>query len=167
VIAPHGGEIEENTDKQTEYVWSKFSPDRVSLWTCKGFSNKGQADAFERWHITSTEISEKSFPKLNTICGLKFEYYIAFHGWNKDSICVGGSRGNELIGIVKNAIKDALKAQGSDIKVSEPGDTEGCPDGFNGDNENAIFPDQSLNPLTFKTSFRNALTRARRVSNQI
>jgi phage replication-related protein YjqB (UPF0714/DUF867 family) len=80
VIAPHGGEIEEYTDKQAEYVWSQFSPDRVSLWTCKGFSSKAHADAFERWHITSTEISEKSFPKLNTIFGPKFEYSIAFHG---------------------------------------------------------------------------------------
>jgi phage replication-related protein YjqB (UPF0714/DUF867 family) len=69
VIAPHGGEIEENTDKQAEYVWSRFSPDGISLWTCKGFSSEGSSDAFERWHITSTEISEKSFPKLNTIFG--------------------------------------------------------------------------------------------------
>ena len=138
VIAPHGGEIEEYTDKQAEYVWSQFSSDRASLWTCKGFGRKHHADALERWHITSTEISEKSFPQLNSISGLKFEYSIAFHGWRHDSICVGGSAGNDLIGVVKESIQNALKAQGSDIKVNDPNCPEGCPDGFNGDNDKNI-----------------------------
>jgi phage replication-related protein YjqB (UPF0714/DUF867 family) len=130
VIAPHGGDIEEYTDKQAEYVGKKFSSDRVSLWICKGFSNKGGSDAFERWHITSTEISEKSFPKLNTIFGPKFEYSIAFHGWGKDIICVGGSENqtpHDLKQRIKDAIQDALLAKGSKIEVK---DSE-CPEGFN------------------------------------
>jgi phage replication-related protein YjqB (UPF0714/DUF867 family) len=141
VIAPHGGEIEGNTDKQAEYVWSKFSRDTVSLWTCKGFSIEGLAGAFQRWHITSTEINEKSFPKLNTIFGSKFEYSIAFHGWTEDSICVGGNAESAdagLIGDIKKAISDALKAQSSDIKVNDPNSPEGCPEGFNGNNTDNI-----------------------------
>src|SRR5215212_9977702 len=72
VIAPHGGEIEPWTDKQAEYVRNQFS-EHASLWICKGFG-KGGNNAYERWHITSTEISQKSFSKLNTIFGRMFEY---------------------------------------------------------------------------------------------
>jgi hypothetical protein len=99
---------------------------------CKGFSNPHAKDAHERWHITATEISERSFPKLESIFGPKFEYSIAFHGWLQDSICVGGSAESKdagLIGEIKHAIKDALIAKGSNIVVD---DTD-CPGQFNGD----------------------------------
>jgi phage replication-related protein YjqB (UPF0714/DUF867 family) len=140
VIAPHGGDIEEYTDKQAEYVGKQFSSDRVSLWICKGFSNKGRSDALERWHITSTEISEKSFPKLNTIFGPKFEYSIAFHGWTKDFICVGGSKqsaDNGLIREIKDAIKNTLIAYGSNIDVRDSECPE-CQEEFNGNSTDNI-----------------------------
>ena len=135
VIAPHGGEIEQWTDKQAEYVRNYYFPSEcVSLWICKGFSSKDEEDAFERWHITSTELSEKSFPKLYAIFGQKFEYSIAFHGWKQDSICVGGSADNDLKCEIKDAIKKALKAEGSDIDVKD----SNCPEDFNGNNSNNI-----------------------------
>jgi phage replication-related protein YjqB (UPF0714/DUF867 family) len=132
VIAPHGGDIEPWTDNQAEYVWSHLPDDRVTLWMCKGFSTKNARDAHERWHITSTEISERSFPKLKTIFEPKFEYSIAFHGWKEDSICVGGNAESAdagLIGEIKKAIKDALVIAGSNIDVED----SNCPGGFNGD----------------------------------
>jgi phage replication-related protein YjqB (UPF0714/DUF867 family) len=144
VIAPHGGNIEPGTDLEAEYVANHFSCDRVSLWLCKGFSSKtnGQPneDALERWHITSTKISEKSFPKLNTIIGNNpsFDYSIAFHGWTENSICVGGNPDNpdhELKCDIKAAIKNALKERNSDIEVH----LSPCPVGqFNGDNPKNI-----------------------------
>ena len=141
VIAPHGGNVEEYTDKQAEYVVNQFSYDRVSLWICKGFSSKGGSDAFERWHITSTEISEKSFPKLNTIFGRAFEYSIAFHGWTKDNICVGGRKDNKTVDKLKVEIRDAihntLKELGCNIQVNVSGCPE-CSEGFNGDSEDNI-----------------------------
>lgn len=134
VIAPHGGEIERWTDNQAELVWSQFSPDRASLWTCKGFSIEGQEGAFRRWHITSTEISKDSFPNLNTISGSSptFKYAIAFHGWNedKDVICVGGSD-NQTPPDLKKRIREAIQEvlpENSNIQVLD----SGCPEGFNG-----------------------------------
>jgi poly-gamma-glutamate hydrolase-like protein len=57
VIAPHGGNIEIHTDEQAERVCEQL-PDRyVSAWMCKGFKQEG--GAYDRWHITSTDISEK------------------------------------------------------------------------------------------------------------
>lgn len=139
VIAPHGGNIEPGTALEAEYVANHFSRDRVSLWLCKGFSSKsnGQSnkDALERWHITSTKISEKSFPKLNTIIGNNptFDYSIAFHGWTENSICVGGNPDNpdhDLKCDIKHEIKKALMEAHSDIQVY----MSPCPEGnFNGD----------------------------------
>jgi phage replication-related protein YjqB (UPF0714/DUF867 family) len=140
VIAPHGGEIESKTDKQAEIVRNEISPDEVSLWICKGFDEEDKS-AYERWHITSTEISEKSFPKLNTIYGPKFEYSIAFHGWDRDNICVGGRKDNNTVDKLKVEIKDAiektLKEQGSNIQVNVSGCPE-CPGAFNGDKDENI-----------------------------
>src|SRR5215213_4455423 len=53
---------------------------RAFLYGCaKGFKKGG--GAFARWHITSTDISEESFPKLKTIIGRHFKYASAVSLW--------------------------------------------------------------------------------------
>jgi phage replication-related protein YjqB (UPF0714/DUF867 family) len=135
VIAPHGGQIEPHTDEQAQFVQEHLPDDLVTLWMCKGFSHPAapeeEHDAHNRWHITATEISERAFPKLRTIIEPKFEYAIAFHGWDDDSICVGGNAESIDAGLVeeiKDAIKNALP-QGSNIKVV----ATACGGGFSGD----------------------------------
>lgn len=144
VIAPHGGEIETKTDKQAEIVRHEISFDDVSLWICKGFDQQDNS-AFERWHVTSTQISEKSFLMLSKIYARKFRYAIAFHGWLRDNICVGGSKDNETVTKLKVEIKDAiqnvLRENNSDIQVNVSECPE-CPGAFNGDN-----PDNIVNRL--------------------
>ena len=84
IIAPHGGQIEEHTDVQAEEMFSAVSTARmrnlsgIRCWTCKGFRAGG--GAFNRWHITSTDISENSFPKLKTIMH-PWTYAVSFHGF--------------------------------------------------------------------------------------
>jgi phage replication-related protein YjqB (UPF0714/DUF867 family) len=140
VIAPHGGDIEEYTDEQAEHIGKQLSSKCVSVWVCKGFKQGGHA--FDRWHITSTDISEKSFPKLKTVFERRFEYAVAFHGMKGESICIGGSEPDpdhpdclkEEISL-KEEIKCAIEkaVDGSDIVVST-GDA-GCPPNFNGNNK--------------------------------
>src|SRR5258708_33181744 len=83
VIAPHGGDIEPHTDQPDERGASRLAAKGVSLWRCKGF--KGEA-AFGRWHITSTDIHEASFPLLNTVTSRGFSYAVAFHGFDDPEI---------------------------------------------------------------------------------
>ena len=64
-LAPHGGDIEAFTDSQAEHVRGLLSDLGVSCWRCKGWKPNGGAAA--RWHITSTDISTASFPRLATI----------------------------------------------------------------------------------------------------
>ena len=129
VIAPHGGNIEKFTDLQADYIREQFSSDHVSEWICKGFKKGG--GAYDRWHITSTDISENSFPELKTIMGRHFEYSIAFHGWTKNYICTGGNAAVGLKQEIKEAIEEAISGSGIDVRDS------GCED-FDGDNEHNI-----------------------------
>jgi len=153
VIAPHGGNIEPWTDVEAEYVANQFG-DSASLWLCKGFSSRkpngeSNEDASERWHITSTQISEKSFPKLNTIMGDNptFDYSIAFHGWTENSICVGGNPHNpdaDLKCDIRGAIKKALEEANPHIDVH----VSPCPEGnFNGDSPENIVTRLGTNSI--------------------
>jgi phage replication-related protein YjqB (UPF0714/DUF867 family) len=132
-IAPHGGDIEAHTDEQAERVGGQLASKCVSVWLCKGFKQGG--GAFDRWHITSTDINEESFPKLKTVIGRHFEYAVAFHGWSEDSICIGGSAPPALKLEIKTAVKRAIS--GSDIVVATS-DEGTCPGVFNGDDPKNI-----------------------------
>ncbi|HEV2667172.1 MAG TPA: poly-gamma-glutamate hydrolase family protein [Blastocatellia bacterium] len=133
VIAPHGGNIERHTDEQAERVRKLLAPKCVSAWVCKGFKQGG--GAFDRWHITSTDISEESFPKLKTVIGRRFEYAVAFHGWDEDSICIGGSASPALKLEIKAAVERVVSGSGIVVSTNEEGR---CPEGFNGDDPKNI-----------------------------
>jgi phage replication-related protein YjqB (UPF0714/DUF867 family) len=116
VIAPHGGDIEPHTDQQAERVASRLAAKAVSLWRCKGFKGEG---AFARWHITSTDIHEASFPRLKTVIYRGFTYAVAFHGFDDPEIpfdiLIGGAAPYSLKQDIETAIKGAIT--GSDIIV--------------------------------------------------
>ncbi len=118
-IAPHGGLIERETDKQAERVGKQLASKGVSVWVCKGF--KKDDGAFDRWHITSTDISEKSFPKLKTVIRRHFEYAVAFHGWKHKSICIGGSAPPNLKQQIKTKIVSAILGSGIVVATDDDG----------------------------------------------
>jgi phage replication-related protein YjqB (UPF0714/DUF867 family) len=127
VIAPHGGDIERHTDGQAQRVGKHLSSKCVSVWICKGW--KGGGGAFDRWHITSTDISEDSFPKLKSVFARGFEYAVAFHGWSHDSICIGGSAPSDLKQQLKTSVARAISGSGIVVATDDEGT---CPGDFNG-----------------------------------
>jgi len=162
VIAPHGGEIEPWTDVEAEFVANSFSSVGAVLWMCKGFSSKDNEDAYERWHITSTEINPESFPKLRTIIqqNLKFDYSVAFHGWKEDFICVGGNPENPDTGLiteVRDAIDDTLEERDPDIAVN----IAPCSGDFNGDD-----PENIVNRLGINSVQIEQCKKARRLHHE-
>jgi phage replication-related protein YjqB (UPF0714/DUF867 family) len=118
VIAPHGGAIEQWTDQQAERVASQLAAKGVSCWRCKGWKQGG--GAFERWHITSTDIHEASFPGLNTIINRHFTYAVAFHGFQEEVILIGGGAGDALKQEIKSAIKGAIADSNIKVEIAEP-----------------------------------------------
>jgi phage replication-related protein YjqB (UPF0714/DUF867 family) len=146
-IAPHGGDIERHADEQAERVGKQLSAKCVSAWVCKGFKQGG--GAFDRWHITSTDINEESFPKLKTVIGRHFEYAVAFHGWSEDSICIGGSAPPALKLEIKAAVEKAISGSGIVVATSDEGT---CPAAFNGDDPNNIVNRLGANGIQLEQS---------------
>ncbi|MFN8445760.1 MAG: poly-gamma-glutamate hydrolase family protein [Caldilineaceae bacterium] len=130
VIAPHGGDIEPSTDLQAERVAAQFAMQNVSCWRCKGWRQGG--GAYERWHITSPDLHEASFPLLNTIINRSFSYAVAFHGFEEPYILIGGGADAMLKCQIKSAIELVLADSGIDVRIATEADN------FNGDNPHNI-----------------------------
>lgn len=130
VIAPHGGAIEAGTDQQAEQVAAQFAAQAVSCWRCKGWKQGG--GAFDRWHITSIDLHEASFPLLKTIINRGFTYAVAFHGFDQEGILIGGGADAMLKCQIKATIELVLAGSGIAVRIATPADN--C----NGDNPKNI-----------------------------
>ena len=84
-IAPHGGYIEHRTDRQAMRLAKSLS---ATGWACAGYNSGG--GAYERWHITSTEIDQRSFPLLARVANRDYRHAVSFHGFGRDEVLVGG-----------------------------------------------------------------------------
>ncbi|MGH3897913.1 MAG: poly-gamma-glutamate hydrolase family protein [Pseudonocardiaceae bacterium] len=124
-LAPHGGDIEPHTDQQAERVASRLVAKAVSSWRGKGW--KDGAGAFDRWHITSTDINEASFPLLNSVISRGFTYAVAFHGLDEPEILIGGTAPASLKQEIRDAIAGATAGSCIDVRIAEPDE------GFGGD----------------------------------
>ena len=127
VLAPHGGDIEPFTDDQAEHVRDLLADIGVSCWRCQGFKPHGGAVA--RWHITSTDISSASFPRLATVDGRGFRHAVSFHGFATDAdrpdVLVGGAAPDPFKWVVRAVIGAALDGTGLRVEIAGPGDPLG------------------------------------------
>ena len=121
VLAPHGGRIEIGTDDQARVVYEllalKAKPLRA--WIARGFNPT--IGAHRCWHITSSEISEHSFPRLGALFNPRasrgsFAHAVAFHGQNdSEAIVIGGGLPRDhahtaLKMHLRSRVHDALRA---------------------------------------------------------
>lgn len=111
VLAPHGGYVEKNTGRQALVAASEYG---VPAWTCFGFNSGG--GAYDRWHVTSTEIHPYSFPALRTVARGDYGAALAFHGHDEETVRVGGG-GAELRAAVGARLADAYDRMGVDVPV--------------------------------------------------
>ena len=109
-IAPHGGDIEKHTDEQAERVVERLGPHLASAWRAKGWRPDG--GAFDRWHITSTELNPDGFPLLASVMSRRFAHAVAFHGFNDEpGVLIGGTAPSELKERLRDAIDRVLPAK--------------------------------------------------------
>ncbi len=120
IIAPHGAGIEPYTDLQAEHVvWQLAHKGQAAqCWACKGYLLGSDPDAtFDRWHITSTDISRPSFPLLDAVMSSPFARAVSFHGftprctpegWQPDILIGGGAAGTGP-GTMKKWIRDEIE----------------------------------------------------------
>lgn len=105
--APHGGLIEPWTNRQARIVAEEVG---ATAWVCRGKWEDG--GSFDRWHITAKEIHPDSFPGLASILDRGFDLAVAFHGWDRDGIGIGGRAPAPL----RRAVRDAV-SRGVDSSV--------------------------------------------------
>lgn len=115
-IAPHGGMIERYTDLQAERLRNGLAACGASSWLCRGYAPGG--GAYARWHITSTEIDEASFPLLGRVIARRFSHAVAFHGHGRRDILVGGSAPLVRKQTVKAAIEAVLAGSGIEVCIA-------------------------------------------------
>ncbi len=123
VIAPHGGQIEPRTDDQAEHVRNLLADVGVSCWRCKGWKPDGGAGA--RWHITSTDISTASFPRLATVAARGFRHAVSFHGFTEEGrpdILIGGAAPDPLKRVMRAVIAFAVAGTGLSVEIASIGD---------------------------------------------
>jgi Poly-gamma-glutamate hydrolase len=118
ILTPHGGDIEPGTYQQGEYV-RRHSADGLqpSSWFCRG--NLPSKDDFDRLHITSTDLSLRSFPGLRRIfTAAPFAFAGSFHGFHETDqepprVIVGGECTNDL----KRKIRAKIRLRNPAIDV--------------------------------------------------
>ncbi len=151
-IAPHGGDIEPHTDRQAERVRSRLGIAAASAWRCKGWD--GERRAFERWHITSTDINEASFPRLDSVISRGFTYAVAFHGFDEAGILIGGTASPALKLEIRCAVERATAGSRIEVRIAGPDEEFGGDDPCNIVNRlsaggrNGIQIEQSLQART-------------------
>lgn len=83
--APHGGFVEPGTGEQARQVADATG---ATAWYTAGYRNGG--GAYDRWHVTSTDMSRASYPGLDDVADRGFDRAVAFHGWSERGIGIGG-----------------------------------------------------------------------------
>jgi phage replication-related protein YjqB (UPF0714/DUF867 family) len=111
--APHGGWIEYRTDRQAARVADTLS---VTEWICAGYNSGG--GAYDRWHITSTAIDRRSFPKLDSIADRGFNHAVSFHGFSQDGIAIGGGAPDSILQAIRDAV-DAATNGAYDVYLAD------------------------------------------------
>lgn len=89
VIAPHGGNIEADTDTlatAAKTALDAASPNAklTSLWIGKGYGLGGQS-SYDRHHISTVDTCVRLNPVLDTIDARGWSYCLAFHGQSTNS----------------------------------------------------------------------------------
>ncbi len=119
ILAPHGGAIEINTDRQARRVANTLAGADVSTWCCNGYNQGGSA--FDRWHVTSTLIHPTSFPGLAQVTKRDYAYSVAFHGMSDPGVRIGGGGPSWLKQQLRDEIKSAIGGTAGSVKIAGPG----------------------------------------------
>jgi phage replication-related protein YjqB (UPF0714/DUF867 family) len=128
VLAPHGGDIEPHTDAEAQRLAAALAAagkPPVTTWRCQGYDRPGGPAAFTRWHITSTDTHEASFPLLARIARRRFAYAVSFHGMTREAVLIGGAGPASLKQALRDEIACALDGSGIPVVIATPGEANG------------------------------------------
>lgn len=126
--APHAGPMEFNTGQEARLAADKINAD---YWTGSGY-RRGISGSFERWHITSADVSlTDGYHKLNTFSD-DYEIVWSIHGYSNDDLLVGGRIPYEDRVRVVEYLKEEIGETPIVIRAALP-DEEQDSEAFDGD----------------------------------
>jgi len=119
-MAPHGGDIEVSTHLQAALVMERLRSRGCSYWATLGFDTPWprEINAHQRWHITSADMHDESFPYLGMALSQKYQCAVAFHGFSEDYILVGGMGSESLRTNVTRAIASVMNPHGVSVRMA-------------------------------------------------
>ena len=123
ILAPHGGEIEPYTDREAEHLLKSLPMKAPAAWICKGFRPNPKGSASQRWHITSSDISEASYPQLGRVGNRKYRFVVSFHGMTEERILIGGLAPTSLRSEIRDAIREAINDLAVPVDLARVGDS--------------------------------------------
>ena len=105
-LAPHGGQVEPNTEQLAQLLQQKF-PQRSGVWYTTGITNGTFNDSFSRWHTTDETHSVEDFPLYQKLTESHYQIAIGIHVMSKEGIIIGGQANTTL----QQEIQDNLREQ--------------------------------------------------------
>jgi len=115
ILAYHGGAIEANTDESADWCYKKCTQHGVNadVYTARGYGRQN----FGRWHVGSSAMHLRSFPKLRKVAQRQYGIAVSFHLHdvpNNDEspkILVGGRVEKSLRDRTAGRLDDALPSK--------------------------------------------------------
>jgi phage replication-related protein YjqB (UPF0714/DUF867 family) len=104
VCAPHAGDMENNTAQAAGIVRKCLGENQASAYMLHGFGE----DAFNRFHITTTDMDPECYPKLTSLSDRGFTHCLTFHLWNGDEVLLGGLADDPFRERLAGHLEDAI-----------------------------------------------------------
>jgi len=116
VLSPHGGGIETKISGELDTFLSELESfgREPSVW--EGYGQWGSGETFDRWHITSTQLSEGSFPGLeDLVSGGTYQYVLSLHGYsdNEVGVVLGGQASRQAKCYLVDTLEQVLDSRGT------------------------------------------------------
>lgn len=105
LLAPHGGQVEPNTDVQATLLAERLEDS--SVWGTRGIVDGGFNEAFDRWHTDGQTHSLDQFPLyMNETESSDYEIAVSFHAMGGDGIIVGGRISKDIGESIVSELED-------------------------------------------------------------
>lgn len=111
VLSPHGGGIETQISGELDTLLGSLEDlgYQPSVW--EGAGQWGSGETFERWHVTSTQISEGSFPGYQQLATqAPYQYAVSLHGFTESepAVVLGGQASRQVKCFLVDSIENRL-----------------------------------------------------------
>lgn len=131
-MAPHGV-LEQETAEQVEAIYDDDVTNHNAYWAVGYKRAGGGGSNFSHYHITATDMSEVSFPGLDTLVGMDLDYAVTFHGCDASCPSTDVNVGGLIEPLFRKGVAELISEKLPGLVV-----THNPPSGVDGDEEENV-----------------------------